>query len=294
VLRNALDHWRAARGPQDDRYVAALNSLATATDGLGDTRESEARYRELLQLKRTIYPAPHDSIAATLRDLGIVLTREEKYAETRPAFDEALAMDKAIFGENHLETATTYHAIGEALVLQRNFAEGEDDYRRAIGIAERRALFGNDHPSVAYSLVTLASVAVMQRDNENAVKLSSEALDIMHRAGRDQTTEAVFIRNSYAQALWMVGRDDEALVEINRVLDDWQRIAPTGRARRIPMLVQKAQILRDLKRDDEARRVADEAIALNVDPAEIAGLTKKLLREMSGRTDVYPEAADIK
>jgi serine/threonine-protein kinase len=333
VADDTLERWRAAHGPQDDRYVAALNDLATATDGTGDTRASEARYRELLALKRTIYPAPHDSIAATLRDLGVVLTREEKFAEAKAALDEALTMDKAIFGEDHLETASTYHAIGESLIMQRNFAEGEADYRRAIKICEaadirdevcprarndlgmayyreqhfdeaktemtaalreRRALFGDDHPSVAYSLVTLASVAVMQRDNDTAVKLSSDALGIMHRAGRDQTTEAVFIRNSYAQALWMVGRDDEALNEINRVLDDWQRVAPTGKARRIPMLVQKAQILDELKRKDDAKKVADEAIALDVNPAEIAGMSKKILRDLSGRSDIYPEAADIK
>jgi serine/threonine-protein kinase len=326
----ALERWRAAQGPQDDRYVAALNDLATATDGTGDTRETEARYRELLALKRTIYPAPHDSIAATLRDLGIVLTRAEKFDEAQKALDEALTMDRAIFGENHLDTAATYHAMGESLIMQRKFAEGEADYRRAIAICaaanirdevcprarndlgmayyrqqhfdeakaemtaalkERRALFGDDHPTVAYSLVTLASVAVAQKDNDTAVKLSSEALDILHRAGRDRTAEAVFIRNSYAQALWMVGRDEEALKEINQVLDDWRRIAPSGKARRIPMLVQKAQILQEMKRDAEAKRVADEAIALDVNPDEIADLTKKILRDLSGRTDIYPEAA---
>jgi eukaryotic-like serine/threonine-protein kinase len=331
VLDSSLERWRAAHGPQDDRYVAALNDLATATDGIGDTHETEARYRELLALKRTIYPAPHDSIAATLRDLGVVLTRDEKFDDAQKSLAEALAMDKAIFGENHVETAATYHAMGESLIMQRKFVEGEADYRRAIAICEaadirdevcprarndlgmayyrekrldeakaemnaalkqRRALFGNDHPTVAYSLVTLASVAVLQNDNATAVKFSSEAVDILHRAGRDRTTEAVFIRNSYAQALWMVGRNDEALSEIDRVLDDWQRIAPSGKARRIPMLVQKAQILQEMKRGAEAKQVADEAIALNVNSAEIAGLTKKLLRDLSGRTDIYPEAAD--
>jgi hypothetical protein len=58
------------------------------------------------------------------------------------------------------------------------------------------------------------------------------------------------------------------------------------------MLVQKAQILKEMKRDDEARRTADEAIALQVDPTELAALTKKLLRQLSGRTDIYPEVAD--
>ena len=330
VLNAALDRWRAANGVRDDRYVAALNSLATATDGMGDTPGSEARYRELLALKRTIYPAPHDSIAATLRDLGIVLTRAEKYGEAQAAFDEALTMDKAIFGENHLEVAATYHALGEMFVLQRKFTEGDADYRHAIAICEsgglrdelcprarndlgmsfyrqnryaeaktqmtaaleqRRALFGDNHPSVAYSLSTLANVAIALKDNVSAVKLSSDALDILHRAGRDDSLEAVLIRNTHALTLWMVDRNDEALAEIDRVLAGWQRVAPTAKVRHVQIMVQKAQILRDLKRTEESRRVADEAIAIGANPAELPDLTKSLLRQLSGRTDVYPDIA---
>jgi len=182
--------------------------------------------------------------------------------------------------------------LGMAYYRELHYDQAKTEMTAAL--KQRRELFGDDHPTVAYSLVTLASVAVAQKDNETAVKLSSEALDIMRRAGREATAEAVFIRNAHAQALWMVGRDDEALAEINRVLDDWQRIAPTAKGRRIPMLVQKAQILEEMKRNDEAKRVADEAIALDVNPAEIAGMTKKILRDLSGRTDIYPEAAGIK
>ena len=101
--------------------------------------------------------------------------------------------------------------------------------------------------------------------------------------------------HSFGRADQLDRAELERLVRsINRVLDDWQRVAPTGKARRIPMLVQKAQILDELKRKDDAKKVADEAIALDVNPAEIAGTSKKILRDLSGRSDVYPEAADIK
>ena len=147
---------------------------------------------------------------------------------------------------------------------------------------------------MAYSLSTLANIATAQGDNAMAVKLASEAVDILHHAGRDATAEAILIRNTYALAVWMGGRDEEALTEMDRVLDGWKRIAPSGNSRRVPMLVLKAQILDEMKRNEEAKRVANEAIALNVEPAEIADLTKKLLRQLSGRTDVYPEVADSK
>ena len=56
------------------------------------------------------------------------------------------------------------------------------------------------------------------------------------------------------------------------------------------MLVLKAQILDDLKRPGEARSTAEEAVALGVPGNVLPALTKKLLRDLSGRTDVYAEA----
>jgi hypothetical protein len=55
------------------------------------------------------------------------------------------------------------------------------------------------------------------------------------------------------------------------------------------MLVQKAQILRDLGRGDEARRTAEDAIALAVPGALLPSGTRALLREISGRPDAYPD-----
>jgi hypothetical protein len=59
------------------------------------------------------------------------------------------------------------------------------------------------------------------------------------------------------------------------------------------MLVQKAYVLRDLGRADEARRTAEDAIALGVDPGQLSATVKKSLRELSGRADVYPEVAGM-
>ena len=89
----------------------------------------------------------------------------------------------------------------------------------------------------------------------------------------------------------MADRNEDALREIERTLADWERLAPDAKARRVSMLVQKAQILVDLKRADEARQTANEAIGLGANSTELAATTKKLLRELSGRIDVYPEAA---
>ena len=330
VLEPLLVRWRAAGAPQDDRYVAALSSLATASDGIGDNPGSEAHYRELLALKRHIYTAPHDAIAKALRDLAMIVLRDEKFAEAESLLNEALAMQRQVFGEDHREVAASYDTLGEIMVAQRRFADADAAYRTAIAIcerarlaeevcprarnnlgmsfyrqdrldeakremtqalAERRALFGNDHPTVAYSLSTLANVAAKQNDGAEAVRLSQEALAVLDRSGRGASREAVLIRNTYAAALFRAGRNAEALPEIDRTITDWRRVAPDGKVRHVMMLVQKAQIQQALKRDDEARKTAEEAIAIDAPVAELAPRTKLLLREISGRADIYPEAA---
>jgi len=239
-------------------------------------------------------------------------------------------MQRQVFGEDHREVAVSYNALGEIMVAQRRFPEADAAYRAALAVcerariseevcprarnnlgmsfyrqdrldeakremtqalAERRALLGNDHPTVAYSLSTLANVAVKQDDGAEAVRLSVEALAILDRSGRGASREAVLIRNGYAAALFRAGRNAEALPEIDRTITDWQRVAPDGKIRHVVMLVQKAQIQQALKRDDDARRTAEEAIALNVPAAELPPRTKLLLRELSGRGDIYPEVA---
>jgi eukaryotic-like serine/threonine-protein kinase len=330
TLQPALARWRAGHSPQDDRYVAALSSLATATDGIGDAPATEARYRELLDLDRRIYTAPHGEIARTMRDLGQVIARSGKYAEAQSLLEQALAMERQVYGGSHREIAETEVALGEIAIEQRRFDDGDARYRAAIAtceragirdevcprarnnlgqsfyrqgrldeakeqmtqaLAERRVLFGNDHPTVAFSLSTLANVAAKQKDYAQAVRLSAEALGVLDRDGRAASREAVLVRNGYAQALWLAGRNDEALAQIERTLAEWQRVSPQAKARRVMMLVQKAQILRDLKRADDARGAAEEAIALRVDASLLAPATRDLLRQLSGRSDVYPEPA---
>jgi len=151
-------------------------------------------------------------------------------------------------------------------------------------------LFGGNHPTVAYSLSTLADVAAKKRDYARAVQLSAEALGVLDHAGRGASREAAMIRNSHASALWLADRNAEALAEIEHALADWQRVAPEAAPRRVMMLVLKAQILRDLKRNDESRHTAEEAVGLGVPGSVLSAMTKKLLRELSGRPEVYPDA----
>jgi len=326
-LEPLIERWRAIHAPEDERYVAAFTSLAASTDGVGDNLASEARYRELLALMQRIYKAPHDAIATAMRNLALIIARSEKFEEAESLLKQALAMERQVFGDDHQEIAATYAGLGALWAEQRRYTEADAAYRSAIAICARtglrdevcprahnnlgmllyrqdrlddakvemlqaldgrRALFGDNHPTVAYSLSTLANVAVKQNDSAEAIRLSAEAMAVLERGGRDGSYEGAMIRNSYASALWHGDRNDDALREIEHALADWKRVEPAGKARLVSMLVLKAQIERDLKRGDDARKTALEAAAVGAPPSELTPKTKDLLRELSGRRDLFP------
>ena len=330
-LEAALALWRARHAPEDERYVAALTSWVTATDGLGDTAASEARQREVLALARRIYREPHLRIATRLRSLAVLIGRGgERADEAEALLQQALGMLRAVVGADHPELAETHAERGQVFAAQRDFPRAEEAYRDTLAICdrtglhnetcartrnnlgmlyyrldrlddaeplmraaleERRVLFGPNHPTVAFSLSTLSNVAAKRGDGATAVELARESVRVMDASDRAASREAALIRNTLAAALWRAGRHAEALPEIDRSLADWRRVAPDDRLREVMMLVQKAQILGDLGQPDAARAVAEEAIVLDLPIERIPETTRQHLRRYSGRADLFPDTA---
>ena len=328
LLEPLLARWRSLRFVEDDRYVEAFSNLVIASDGVGDVAADEARFRELLALKKRIYTPPHDSIARTLQDLSAILMREERYEESEALLNESLAMQREIYGEDHGEIANTYNTLGSLMSRQQRNAEAETNFRKAISVCEKariqndvciaarnnlgqslytqnrldeaerelkrgledsRAMLGDNDPNVAYSMASLSNVTLRNGDFKRAVQISGDALDILKRNKLMATREAAQIRNGYALALLKDNRPSEALQEIDQCLTDWQRVEPQGKARHVMMLVLKAQILNKLDRGNDARAAARDAIALKANRDDLPVKTRELVRSLSGDDSAYPE-----
>jgi tetratricopeptide (TPR) repeat protein len=126
------------------------------------------------------------------------------------------------------------------------------------------------------------------RRYDEAVALQREALGVFERLGMADTGDYALITMSLALALHRGGDNDAALVEIERALALWRRKMPDGRAREVSMSVLQIRILVALGRVDDARAVADRAIALDVDPARLSDGDKATLRSIGRRPDLYP------
>ena len=133
-----------------------------------------------------------------------------RFADADGAYRAAIAIcERARISEEVCPRAR--NNLGMSFYRQDRLDEAKREMSQAL--TERRALLGNDHPAVAYSLATLANVASKQNDGAEAVRLSQAALAVLDRSGRGASREAVLIRNTFATALFRAERYAEALPE---------------------------------------------------------------------------------
>jgi len=319
-LTPALAAWRSTNVPEDDRYIRGLASLATANNELGNFADTESQLREVLELKRRIYPPTHDAIASTIHALGLMFDRSERHEQAEQHYMEALAMQRAVFGEAHRELASTHVSLAATLVAQRRFDDAESHSRMALSMCsklalhdeickrdrnnlgqmyyrqnrlveaeremtvaldERRHLLGADHPTIAYSLSTLANVAAKAGRGDDAARLSGEAVDHLERIGFGSTREAVLARNGYAQALRVAGRHEEAFAQIERAVAEWTKVEPQAGVRRVMMLVEKAMIERALGREPSVQATLAAIAGSGVAEADMPPRTIEAIRQLS-------------
>lgn len=328
ALQPALEAWRKQNLALDRDYMAAANAQAAALQGLSELDDALAQSQRLLQLQRRIYSEPHDVIALSLRNQAQILAAAGRSDEAITLHQRSIAMLREVLGAGHdsvvagltalaLTHAGAYRlepaeaAYVEALTIcadsasrspscaraQANF--GMTRYRQGRfeearieiegALARWQQIHGERHLNTAVANSMLANVAMAEGRNAEGVERSQQALAIMQSIGMYESRDAALMRNSLAAALWREDRNDEALVEIDRSIADFDRLQPAQLTRRTMMRVQRAQILRDLGRGEDARLAAEDAVAMAAPAAELPPRTRQLLRELSGRAELFAE-----
>ena len=249
VLEPALAAWRRLHAAEDARHVAGLESLLVSGIAQGKAEGLEARALELHDLSLRIYPPEHDAIAASLVNLAAAALFKDDFATAESRYSEALAMRRTLFGDVHPSMVGALTGLAATLGAQQRGEESISRYNEALRICERlkirdvtcirarnnrgqqqyrmgrmpearvdmtwaldarRSLLGAEHPSVAYSLSTLAN-AWMKDDAPRAVRYAEEAVALLERTGNGASRDTAQVRNTLAQALFLDKHFDEAL-----------------------------------------------------------------------------------
>ncbi|UXI65884.1 serine/threonine-protein kinase [Tahibacter amnicola] len=321
AIEPQLQRWRDGGLPEDIRYVQGVANLVVANDALGRSADAESRARELLALKRRIYPAAHESIAKTQRDLAHLLVRRGDFAGATDALADALRMQRQSLGADHIEVAKTIEASGYVLMQQgkleaaatqflevaahcertrvqddvcprarHNLASG---YYRAGRLAEaetqmrtalevRRRSLGADHPSVAASMTGLSTITADLGKTAESLSLAVGALASLARSGHGQSRNAALATAAYANALAHADRHEEALEQTDAALALLARTDPKDQARRATVLVLRADILQRLGQTSASRKAMDEFATMQVPLLELPHATQRRLSRLRG------------
>jgi eukaryotic-like serine/threonine-protein kinase len=160
MLREILDRTAGRVGTSMTNQPAVEAELRSLIGRLyleiGNYDEAEKMDRLALAINRKLFGPESPEAAASLNDLGFVLSKEGSLAEAESTLQEALAIRRRLLGNKNQDVAASINYLATVLRHQRRLVESEALTREALGI--RQKLFGDDSLEVADSLHNLSIV----------------------------------------------------------------------------------------------------------------------------------------
>ena len=313
-----LARKRAIDTTPDRTEMLLLSTISKAASATGALDRAGAAYREWIVTSESLHGRPHQETAWAIGVYGSFLVAKARFAEAEPYIERALTMRRSLLGDSHPDTLNGLAALGRLRAGQgRNadaiaaFEEGvaschkaqvrhpvcprllgslaqmllrEGELDRAGQFAARAvddqiALSGKNSPQLITPLQFLARTEVRRGRYEDALRTTDTVLALATRAGTLASMEVRFARFQRALALFALGRDAESLALVNAVVTEHQLATPDEKTALFSMLELQARGLSKAGRNEEAKTVATEALAIGPksnDPsnARLAGLKR--------------------
>lgn len=163
-------------GDDLEGLARAVNDLAVLHASLGEYAAAEPLFREALELRRRLHPAPHEALSASLNNLALLQHDRGELSDAARLYAEALRMDERLFGRRHAHTATDLMNLG----LLRHDLGREDEAQALLRevLEIRETLLGPRHPDVGGVLAVLGRVLVAQGRLDEAEGVLQRALTL--------------------------------------------------------------------------------------------------------------------
>lgn len=177
---------------------------------LGEYEKAEDLLTKAFHLRENHFTPPHNDIAESHHNLGILYWNKAQYTEAEHYLRDALQMERELYGERHESVANTMTSLAIVLKELRQFEEAEPYYRQAL--AMDRKIFGEEHESVAYDLNNFGNFLESQGEYSDARDYYLESL-VLYRELFGNNHPRV------AGALTNLGRVSDRLGEVEQAVD---------------------------------------------------------------------------
>src|SRR6218665_1486519 len=269
--------WRQARYPEAARMMLALESAVECADD--DTTRAEAlsiqaityqdmgRYEDALrlheralELRQKALGPQHAMVAASINNLGTVLSAMGKFEAARVWYERALQLRRKTQGPSHPLVALSYSNLGATLLELGRYDEARDMHEHALAI--RKKVLGLEHPDVASSLNNLGLAFGALGRHPEALSLQEQALAIRLKALGADHPDVANSHLSLGVSLRDLGRHAEARARFERSLAILEKALGKEHPDLAYPLDELGKLLREMGRPAEARVQHLRALAL--------------------------------
>ena len=179
LLVEAIDYYEKALKIQlkigcDKVQLATARVLTGAVHyQLGDWQKALKLHQDALRVLQAELGEEHQTVAATLFQLGVVRAALFEIDSAANLFSKALSIQVKLFGENHRATLRTRREISNLYSLCKSGADTALDELDEI-LADQRAIHGDRHPNIAETLHSIGVAYSRRGDYSSALQILEE------------------------------------------------------------------------------------------------------------------------
>ncbi len=265
----------------------SLGNVASILGTLGRLDEAEATQREVLEVRRQLYPEEHAQIARSYFELGSVLNARGQLDEAIELVERSLVIREAVLEEGHPFIAMTRVSLAAILTRAHRFEEAAELSR--AGAQALEAALPAGHPFIAFALSNYAGALNAWGRHEAAEPLLRRLLEIRRETLGETNPQVADTLNNLAVSLYAQGRAAEARPLFLAARDIYRAASGAGSVEAARMQMNAADAAFALGDYEAARAEWEDTLAV-FDAAGAVGLDRvRVLSELAALQAVTGE-----
>ncbi len=226
ILREILERTKKKLDTElegeDDVRAGLLDVLGSVMVEIGDLDEAVLVHAESVRLWRKVHQEPHPDLAIAENNLANALLTRGRVDEAEGHARESLRLFALLPDAPPAEVARARDNFGLILLQEKRFAEAEVELGASIDIErEANVAYG---PNVGTAVENFAELERQRGNNAEAERLYVESLARARAGLGPDHPRTLMIENNLAATWCDMGRDAEAKVELERVLEALHKV----------------------------------------------------------------------
>lgn len=244
---------QARVGNEHPDLALALSQFGRVYQALNRFEEARSYFERALKIRTAVFGEIHSSVAVSLLDIADTYREAGQYTQAAPFYERALSTMEKAKGPNHEDVAVVLHNFAALRNFQVAGAAAEAYINRAIAIRENNK--DTDPYAMSSSLVLLEAIYEQDGKYRDARVVYDKALTIMNNAGLDQTYSTGMLVFGIGNLEKRMANYKEAEGWYKKSINIIEKVSGPESPTVIPILREYADVLRRLKKLEEAKKV---------------------------------------